>query len=189
MGIGALGDAIVAGLILRNQHNKEYNDILHSSGLLEKNRELINEWGGTGTFEQGLYGASEMFVDPFMQMYKNNILKRKVYDSLHIMKMLNSGELSENNIPEDIIDKMIEMKAVHSTLDREDFEHLTMFGVLKQGLKFGDGRIFDGSTSYSAELHDETNRKAIRKILGNKLINGQVLLAAFFIGPKASTMP
>ncbi len=185
VGIGALGDAIVAGLIMRNQHNREYKEILEKSGLLEMNRKLITEWGGLDTFDQGLYGASEMFVDPFMQMYKNNILKRKVYDSAPLMKLLNSGELSENHIPEDIIDTLIKMKAIHSTLDQEDFDHLCYFGILKPGLKFTDGRIHDGDTVYSAELHDRTNLNAIRRILGNKLLNGQVLLAAFFIGPKS----
>ena len=185
VGIGALGDAIVAGLIMRNQHNSEYNEILIKSGLIEKNRELIAEWGGTGTFDQGLYGASEMFVDPFMQMYKNNILKRKVYDSAALMKLLNSGALSENHIPENIIETLIEMKAIHSTLNREDFNHLSYFGILKSGLNFEDGKISDGNTVYSAELHDKGNLKEIRKILGNKLLNGQVLLAAFFIGPKS----
>jgi len=184
VGIGALGDAIVAGLIMRNQHNKEFNEIISKSGLLDKNRELIKEWGDTGTFEQGLYGASEMFVDPFMQMYKNNILKRKVYDSLPLMKLLNSGKISENHIPEDIIETLIKMKAIHSTLDQEDFDHLSYFGVLKQGLKFENGKIYDGDTAYAAELHNENNLKAIKKLLGNRLLNGQVLLAAFFIGPK-----
>ena len=185
VGIGSLGDAIVSGLIMRNQHNKEFNEIIEKSGLLERNRELIENWGGTGIFEQGLYGASEMFVDPFMQMYKNNILKRKVYDSLPIMKLLNSGKISENYIPEDIIEILIKMKAIHSTLDQEDFEHLVYFGILKQGLRFSDGKIYDGDTIYSAELHDPENLKAIRNILGKKLLNGQVLLAAFFIGPKS----
>ncbi len=185
VGIGALGDAIAAGLIMRNQHNKEYNEILEKSGLIAKNKELIENWGGTDTFEQGLYGASEMFIDPFMQMYKNNILKRKVYESAPLMKLLNSGQLSEEHIPEDIIETMITMKAIHSTLDQEDFDHLCNFGILKSGLKFSDGKIYDGDTAYSAELHDSGNLKAIRKLLGNKLLNGQVLLAAFFIGPKS----
>ncbi len=185
VGIGALGDAIVSGLIMRNQHNREYGEILGKSGLLEKNKEVIAECGGTDTFEQGLYGASEMFVDPFMQMYKSNILKRKVYDSLPLMKLLNSGQISENHIPEDIIDTLIEMKAIHSNLNQEDFNHLSFFGILKSGLKFSDGKIYDGDTAYSADMHDSANIEAIKKILGNKLLNGQVLLAAFFIGPKS----
>jgi len=185
VGIGALGDAIVAGLIMRNEHNLEFNEIIEKSGLLENSRYLIENWGGLGTFEQGLYGESEMFVDPFMQMYKKNILKRKVYDSTPLMKLLNSGRISENYIPDDIIETLIKMKAIHSTLDQEDFDHLCSFGILKSGLIFKDGKIHDGDTVYSVELHDEANLKAIKKILGKKLLKGQVLLAAFFIGPKS----
>ncbi|HOP63688.1 MAG TPA: acetyl-CoA hydrolase/transferase C-terminal domain-containing protein [Spirochaetota bacterium] len=185
VGIGALGDAIVAGLIMRNEHNREYYEILESSGLLQRNRDLIRNWGETGTFNKGLYGASEMFVDPFMQMYKNKILKRKVYDSAPLMELLNSGELKEDHISENIIETLIEMKAIHSTLNQEDFEHLSYFGILKPGLEFKDGDIIDGEKVYSSKLHDETNLKAIRNILGSRLLNGQVLLAAFFLGPKS----
>ncbi len=52
------------------------------------------------------------------------------------------------------------------------------------GLKFENGKIYDGVTAYPVELHDENNLKAIKKLLGSRLLNGQVLLAAFFIGPK-----
>jgi acyl-CoA hydrolase len=185
VGIGALGDAIVSGLIMRNQHNREFNEVIEKSGLLEKNRELIDTWGGTGTFEKGLYGASEMFVDPFMQMYKNDILKRKVYDNTALMELLNSGKISEDHIPEDIIEILIQMKAIHSTLDQEDFDTLSYFGILKQGLVFEDGNIYDGDKAFSIELHDKSNLEKIKSLLGDKLLNGQVILAAFFIGPKS----
>ncbi len=184
VGIGSLGDAIVSSLIMRNEHNDDYSTILANSGLLEKNKEIIKEWGGTGTFEQGLYGSSEMFVDAFMQMYKKGILKREVYDNVALMELINSGKLTNRKIPENIIDTLIEKKAIHSILNEEDLEMLTFFGILKSGLKLKDGKIIDGDDLYSADLHDDADRKAIRKILGSELKNGQVILAAFFIGPK-----
>ncbi|HQN02274.1 MAG TPA: hypothetical protein PLL36_14430, partial [Candidatus Hydrogenedentes bacterium] len=82
VGIGALGDAIAAGLAMRQNHNDVYNKVLDETGLKEKNRALIEKIGGTGTFDQGLYGSSEMFVDAFMQLYKSGVLKRKVYDDI-----------------------------------------------------------------------------------------------------------
>ena len=100
---------------MRNQHNREYREIFAKSGLLAKNKEMIAGWGGTDAFEQGLYGAPEMLVDPFMQMYKNNILKRKVYDSLPLMKLLNIGQISENHIPEDIIDTLNTVSRIYAT--------------------------------------------------------------------------
>jgi hypothetical protein len=77
VGIGALGDAIVSGLIMRNEHNSLYREILDKTGTLRRNETLIANWGGLGVFNEGLYGASEMFVDAFMQMYKKGIIRRK----------------------------------------------------------------------------------------------------------------
>lgn len=185
VGIGALGDAIVSGLILRNEHNALYREILDKAGINRRYHQLIEGWGDTGTFKKGLYGSSEMFVDAFMQMYKSGILKRKVFDSIPLMKLVNARKLDPDNIPSDIIEQLIELKAVHKKLKQKDFEFLTEFGILKKGLTYEDYRIYDGETPYSADLNDEKNRLEIRKLLGQKLLKGTVILGAFFLGPKA----
>ncbi len=184
VGIGALGDAVVDALIMRNEHNPAYLDVLEKTGLKRRYAELINACGDTGLFHQGLYGSSEMFVDPFMQMYRSGILKRKVYDSIPIMQLINEGRLSPEAIPEDIIDTLMEMKAIHCRLTREDVEFLTAFGILKKGLTFNDGVIVDGDRRFSADLSTSDARLAIRQLLGDKLEKGTVILAAFFIGPR-----
>ncbi len=185
VGIGALGDAIVAGLIMRNEHNDLYQDILEKAGIFKRYKKLITEWGDTGTFQKGLYGSSEMFVDAFMQMYKSKILKRKVFNSAPLMKLINEGKLEPDNIPADIIDQLIEMKAIHSKLNEEDFVFLTDYGILKKGLSYESGAIIDEGTKYSADMNDERNLMEIRKLLGKELLGGQVILGAFFVGPKA----
>lgn len=185
VGIGALGDSIVAGLVMRNEHNGIYNEVLEKAGITTRHAELIKKWGDTGTFKKGLYGSSEMFVDAFMQMYKNKILKRKVFDSVPLMKLINNGELSADRIPVNIIDKLIAMKAIHTKLEKEDFDFLTEFGILKAGLKFANGVIKDGKTSYSGDLTKKANSTKIRKILGKELKGGKVILGAFFFGPQA----
>jgi acyl-CoA hydrolase len=185
VGIGALGDAIVAGLIMRNDHNDLYQEVLEKTGIMKRYGKLIEEWGGTGVFEEGLFGSSEMFVDAFMEMYNSKILKRKVYDSIPLMKLINEGKLAADNIPQNIIDLLVEMKAVHAKLKEKDFNFLMEFGILKQGLTYKEGFIYDGSAKYSADMKDETNRLEIRKLLGKQLLNGQIIHAAFFLGPKA----
>lgn len=185
IGIGALGDAIVSGLILRNEHNALYQEILDKAGIKKRYEKLITRWGDTGTFEKGLYGSSEMFVDAFMQMYKSKILKRKVFDSIPLMKLINAGKLAADNIPSDIIDQLIEMKAVHRKLKHKDFAFLTEFGILKKGLSYEDYSIIDGDIRYSADMNEEKNRLEIRKLLGKELLKGTVILGAFFLGPKA----
>ncbi|HPS58860.1 MAG TPA: acetyl-CoA hydrolase/transferase C-terminal domain-containing protein [Spirochaetota bacterium] len=185
VGIGALGDAIVSGLVMRNEHNKVYNEVIDKGGLTTRYAGLIKKWGGTDVFKQGLYGSSEMFVDAFMQMYKSKIMKRRVYDSIPLMKLINNGELSSNKIPVNIIDKLISMKAIHSKLEKEDFNFLTEFGIIKPGLKFANGVIKDGKAAYPGDLSKKANLVKIRKILGKELRGGKVILGAFFFGPQA----
>ena len=185
VGIGALGDAIVAGLIMRNEHNDLYQEVLGKTGITKRYEKLITKWGDTGVFQEGLYGSSEMFVDAFMQMYKSKILKRKVFDNIPIMKLINDGKLSANNIPVDIIDQLIAMKAVHTKLSAKDFAMLSEYGILKKGLGYENHSIIDGEISYSADMNDETNRLEIRKLLGKELLKGFVIQGAFFLGPKA----
>lgn len=185
VGIGALGDAIVAGLDMRHTHNDKYNEIIKDAGLTERYSALINEFGGTGVFNEGLYGSSEMFVDAFMQLYKKGILKRKVYDNLAVMKLVNEGKLSENNIPENILELLFEYDGIHLRLREKDFKMLTHFGILKDGLTYKNGFIYDGDKEYNADIHDANNMSEIKKLLGKKLKNGQIILGGFYLGPES----
>lgn len=74
IGIGALGDALTAGLIMRHRAPEMFAHTLRAlCGGMPEGRE-------TGPFEKGLYAASEMFVDGFMELYRAGILKRKAAD-------------------------------------------------------------------------------------------------------------
>lgn len=185
VGIGSLGDAIVAALDMRHSHNELYNEVIEKSGIKERYKDLINKFGGTGTFEEGLYGSSEMFVDAFLQLYKKGILKRKVYDNIAIQKLVDEKKLSEDFIPENILELLYEKDGIHLHLREKDFNMLTEFGILKEGLSFKDGYIYDGDKKYSADLHVKENMEAIKKLLGKKLKKGQIILAGFFLGPES----
>ncbi len=185
VGIGALGDAIVAGLEMRHSHNDLYKNIIEKAGLTKQYGDLIKQFGGTGTFEEGLYGSSEMFVDAFLQLYKKGILKRKVYDNIAIMKLINDGKLSDNNIPENILELLHDYDGLHLRFREKDFEMLTYYGILKDGLTFKDGFIYDGDTKYDADIHHKENLDKIKKLLGKQLKNGQVILGGFFLGPES----
>ncbi|PAQ10858.1 acetyl-CoA hydrolase/transferase C-terminal domain-containing protein [Mesorhizobium temperatum] len=75
IGIGSLGDALTAGLILRQRQPELFAGALHR---LSSDSQTA-KWE-TGTFETGLYAASEMFVDGFMDLYLEGILKRRASD-------------------------------------------------------------------------------------------------------------
>lgn len=184
VGIGALGDAIAAGLNMRQNENKEYNRVLKATGIAHKYSDLIETIGGTNTFKQGLYGSSEMLVDAFFQLYKNGVLKRKVYDSIPIMKLMNAGKLTAHKIPADIIELLIEIEGIQPRLTPKDFRMLSEFGILKDDLKFINGYIVDHESRIPADFSSKDNLSAIKPLLGKELKQGKVILGAFFIGPR-----
>lgn len=93
VGIGSLGDAIVELLRMRHRDNATYREVLDDCGLTARCGGLIERWGGTGPFERGLYGATEMFVDGFLELYRAGILKRKVYPHAALQRLLDAGRL------------------------------------------------------------------------------------------------
>ncbi|MFW5815454.1 MAG: acetyl-CoA hydrolase/transferase C-terminal domain-containing protein [Wenzhouxiangella sp.] len=86
IGIGSLADALVYSLILRHRDNAFYR------GLLE-----TMDWAACALedrrpFEHGLYGASELFMDGFMHLYRAGILKREVFDDEALQRRAMAGE-------------------------------------------------------------------------------------------------
>jgi acyl-CoA hydrolase len=78
LGIGSLGDAVAQALVLRHRNNHAFHDInarlapfISLQGPLEET-----------PFEAGLYGASEMFVESFLDLHRAGILKREVDGAL-----------------------------------------------------------------------------------------------------------
>jgi len=87
IGIGALSDALVHSLILRHHHNPSYLAAIAALG-----RETPSGLGEDAALTGGLYGASEMFMDGFMHLYRAGILKREVFDDIELMRRANAGE-------------------------------------------------------------------------------------------------
>lgn len=75
IGIGSLGDAVAAALVMRH----EAPDVF-AAALARLCHGEIPQGRQTRPFENGLYAASEMFVDGFMELYRHGILKRKAAD-------------------------------------------------------------------------------------------------------------
>jgi len=93
IGIGALSDAIVQALLLRQRKNAQYRDLLHAlRGSDAADDALVARVGGVDAFAKGLYGASEMIMDGFMHLRRAGILVRKVHDDLDVERALAAGE-------------------------------------------------------------------------------------------------
>ena len=99
LGIGELGDAIVYAMQLRHQQPAIYREILEQTGILERHRRLIESEGGTAPFDRGLYGCSEMLVDGFLDLYRSGVLKRRVYPSARLQRLLDDGHIDEQVEP------------------------------------------------------------------------------------------
>jgi acyl-CoA hydrolase len=184
IGIGSLGDAIVYGCRLRHTRNERYRALISDLGILDNYAELIERTGGLDVFGQGLYGASEMFVNGFLHLYNDGILKRRVYDDTTIQRLLNTGKIGEEITP-DTIESLLEEGAISAYLTRRDFDFLQKFGVFKANLSFQDGYIeIPGNGRLAANLTDKDIFKEIcQYCLGDKLRNGIVMHGGFFMGP------
>jgi acyl-CoA hydrolase len=164
LGIGELGDAIVYGLKLRHEQPIAYREILQSSGLLARHASLIDNIGGTGVLERGLYGCSEMLVDGFIDLYRAGVLKRRVYSHALLQLLLDEGKIGE-----DVNAATLQAlrDAGLEVLTRKDFEQLQTAGVIRD------------------DAHYEPAIDNLVPLLGMRLRNGVLAHGGFFFGPKA----
>ena len=92
IGIGALSDAIVNALLLRERDNAGYRAALAAVSNDAAATAAAAAIGGTDRFAQGLYGASELVMDGFMQLRRAGILRRRVHEDPERMRRANAGE-------------------------------------------------------------------------------------------------
>jgi acyl-CoA hydrolase len=185
VGIGALGDAVVYGLLLRQQRNADYQSALQQLEVLERAQQLTAAIGGTLPLEQGLFAASEMLVDGFMELFRAGILKRKVYDDVTLSKLLNAGRIDERVTPE-LLDLLHAHKAVHRVLTEADLAYLQHFGIVRRELRFEAGEMWAADGEHAIpDLADERARSLLHRHLGQNLLRGSVIQAGFFLGTQA----
>lgn len=185
VGIGALGDAVVNALIMRQKDNQKYQQVLNELGAFDKFGGLIDKLGDTGVFDKGLFGASEMVIDGFLHLYKAGILKRVVYDDLPIQRLINEG-LIQHEVTATTLELLLKRKAVHMHMSEEDFDYLVKYGVLQEGLSYNNGNIeTNNGQSIPADFTKEENKQQIiKQCLGTHLKNGAVIHGGFFLGPQ-----
>jgi acyl-CoA hydrolase len=186
VGIGALGDAITYGCILRQERNQQYKDTLAELGVVEKFGEIIDAVGGTDPFDKGLYGSTEMFADGFRHLYNHGILTRAVYADAGLQRLVNAGRVGRVVTPQ-TPGLLLEAGLVSARLTQGDLDFLQKYGIFKDTVALDGGllRCADG-TEIDANLGDA---KALEQIsqhcLGDELKGGIVLHAGFFLGPQA----
>lgn len=78
IGIGALGDAVASGLLLRHQNNEVYQRLLADTHIGTNWFDVLEETGSEGSFDVGLYGCSEMFTYGLFKLMEAGVIKREV---------------------------------------------------------------------------------------------------------------
>ncbi len=184
IGIGELGDSIVYSLLLRHQQNDAWRRALADAGT-ERSAALIDEVGGRASFSTGLFGATEMFVDQMLDLYRAGILRRRVFDYLPLQRAL-AANGSGTRVDAGILDALLAHGA-GPLLGAADVAALRAAGVFRGETRFDKGYIVspDGDRM-AADLGDPKARAALaRDCLGLELQGGIVMQAAFLLGPRS----
>jgi acyl-CoA hydrolase len=184
IGIGELGDAVVYGLQLRHQQNREFCEILQGLRAAERCGAALDANGGAAPFEAGLYGCTEMFVDGFLDLYRTGVLRRRVYADVRIQQLLNQGAVSER-IDEEFLAALANGGFV-SPLSASDFALLQDIGVFRGDCRYSSGRIQNSEGQFAAAtLNTAAGRRDLLALCaGRQLSGGTLLHGAFFLGPR-----
>jgi acyl-CoA hydrolase len=184
IGIGELGDSIVYSLLLRHQQNEAWRRTLTAAGT-ELNAPLIDAIGGRAPFTTGLFGATEMFVDQMLDLYRAGILRRRVYDYLPLQRAL-AANGSSTRVDAALLEALLAAGA-GPRLGAGDVAALRSAGVLRSECRFEDGSIAspDGAR-IDADLGNPKVRAALAdECLGLELQGGMVMHAGFLLGPRS----
>jgi len=184
VGIGELGDALIYALLLRHQQNGTWRAALAELGT-ESAAPLIQAAGGEAPFTTGLFASTEMFVDQLLELYRAGVLRRRVFDSLPLERLLGSGATGER-FDAGILERLV-TAGVGPRLSAAEFGELQHYGVFREEVEFADGRLrAPGFAWIPADLADpEARTRLAAECLGRELRNGQLLHAGFFLGPRS----
>lgn len=95
IGIGNLSDAIVFALILRHENNEDYQKLLQRLGVNAQVK----------PFSKGLFAATEMLLDGYLELYRRGILKKEITDE-HGSFVAHAGFFLGSNAFYDALNKM-----------------------------------------------------------------------------------
>lgn len=184
VGIGSLGAALVHNAILRHHSNDAWQAVYKHLSVAEE-FPVASESGGTGRFDEGLYGCSEMMVDGFLYLMQEGILEREVFDDARLQELINQGDIS-GQPSLDMLDALLKEGLIESPLRARDLQWLIRYGVIRAGVELRGGRlVLDEQLSVQADLADaETRQTVAEHALGDKLAGGIVMHGGFYVGPE-----
>ncbi len=188
IGIGALGDAVASSLRLRHLNNSSYQTAMQQLNTAERFAPETLDLGDENTFQQGIYGSSEMFVDGFLYLMKAGVLKKHVYQDLRLQQWANSHPEADRNdgaltLTPAIFQQWISDGVVNSHLDATELRRLRDLGILNQHCRWDDGLHIADKHWPSADLN---NNELLNDLLANGLcekLKSTFMHGGFFLGP------
>jgi acyl-CoA hydrolase len=179
IGIGALGDAIAQALIVRDRHNAEYQDMIASlcpDG--QAGRSLT-------TFQAGLYGCSEMFVNGFLKLIEAGIVRRQVFGDACLQELINSGTIGAPDVTPGTLRALLSTGRIGPQLSAADLSFLKHFGVLRAAARLDGTEIVCADARAVNDLADpEAFSIVANNMLGSRLEHGVYMTGGFFLGPR-----
>ncbi|GAB5479285.1 MAG: hypothetical protein Marn2KO_27520 [Marinobacter nauticus] len=185
VGIGSLGASLVHNAILRHKHNDAWRTVYDHLDVGSR-FPVVDSCGGTGTFETGLYGCSEMMVDGFLYLMQEGILKREVFDHAGLQTLINRGEITLTPSL-DMLDVLVREGLIDSPLRARDVNWLIQYGILRDTVEFRGGRLrLSEDHAVEADLSQDQTREALAALgLGSRLTGGIAMHGGFYVGPEA----
>jgi len=181
IGIGSLSDAIVYACQMRHANNADYKAM---ADALTLDSDMTADYGGLNTFDKGLYGSSEMFVNGFMHLINSGIVKRKVYDDLDLQRLLNAEKINEK-VNGDTLQCLLNETVISHQLCHSDFIYLQRWGIFSDQVTWTDDGLKIGQDVLSRNLLALDNYKKVCELcLGDKLKGGIHMHGGFYLGPQ-----
>lgn len=180
IGIGALSDAVVHALLLRQRDNAAYREALDALGGAS---ELAGRVGGADPFHRGLYGASEMVMDGFMHLARGGVLKRRVFDDIALEQALADGLVGETLSSGDA-ERLHAAGALAPLIHLPELARLERTGLLPQGCRIdGNEVVLPDATRIARDLREPGALAALGRAMdGRRLRDGRYLRGAFYLG-------
>ena len=187
IGIGALSDALVQALLLRQRDNAGYRHVLGELGAPLAKTDSgsgMQAIGGVAPFARGLYGSSEMVMDGFMHLRRGGILVREVFDDIALQELLDSGRIGPVLRRGDAR-RLFEAGVLPPVLDADTLVRLVAWGLMPETVeREGETVIVDRDTRFPARLDDDAVEHLDTLFAGRRLRGGCYLRGGFLLGSR-----
>ena len=141
IGIGSLGDAVAAGVDLRHRDPDRFSQAVVALAPTHSQR-LIAEIGGRGSFELGVYVATEMLSDALLELHRSGVVSRRVTRDPVVQTAINSSNF-DRGPGVALLESLAVQGVIEDPMSAADVARLADAGILVEGLHSQEDKLFD----------------------------------------------